>query len=93
MQLKGKGELDAPTLAAELIHRRAILLEHTQTLERLRARVEGFERRYGIPSAEVHAAIEAGRLRETDEVCDWILDDELVRAAEAEPARRAPRLE
>jgi len=93
VQLKGQGEMDTRSLAAELIRRRAILLEHAQTVERLRERVAGFERRYGIPSNEIHAAIEQGRLDETEEVCDWILDYELVRAAEPPSSRQPPRLD
>lgn len=50
--------------------------------ETLRARVESYEARFGIPSDEIHAAIDDGRLVESDEVCDWIIaHDVLQRSA------------
>ncbi len=50
-------------------------------LEQLRSRVAAYEREFGLPSADIHAAIDRGDLIETNEVCSWIMDYEsLVRA-------------
>lgn len=43
-------------------------------LRELESRVDACERRYGMPSNAVAAAINAGRLDEQDEVCQWLLD-------------------
>ena len=53
-------------------------------LELLESRVLAFERRYEIPSAEVHEAIEDHRLRETADVVEWIF---AIRALERARAR------
>ena len=42
----------------------------------LRSRVLAYEEQFGIPSSDVHDAIEDGRLQETLEVCEWIIDFE-----------------
>lgn len=42
-------------------------------------RIREYEDRYGIATDEVHAAIDAGRLDETLEVCNWIMDAKLLR--------------
>ena len=54
------------------------------SMQRLRERVAAYERQYGIPSAEVHAAIDRGDLIETWEVCGWIFDYESLVRAESE---------
>ncbi|MND09925.1 hypothetical protein D3C83_336340 [compost metagenome] len=40
----------------------------------LRIRVLAYEAQFGIPSSEIHEAIEDGRLVETLDVCEWIMD-------------------
>ncbi|MDI3340000.1 MAG: hypothetical protein QJR03_05645 [Sphaerobacter sp.] len=91
MILKGHGTLAPQSLSEELLRQRAILLQQEELLAALRARVADFERRFALPSDRVHEAIEDGSLVETEEICDWIIDDESLRAASA--ARRPPRLE
>jgi hypothetical protein len=49
-----------------------------QFAEENRRTVERFEAKYGIPSAEIHQAIDDGRLEETFEVCQWIFEYELL---------------
>ena len=43
-----------------------------------RAFVAFCEAKYGIPSSEIHEAIDDGRLIESKEVCDWIFAHELL---------------
>lgn len=45
----------------------------------LQEQVDAWEAAYGIRSADVHAAIDDGRLEETWEVCQWIFADEILR--------------
>ncbi|MBA3413826.1 MAG: hypothetical protein H0U10_01190 [Chloroflexia bacterium] len=45
-------------------------------LEEVRNRVAAYEREFGIPSSDIHAAIDRGDLVETWEVCGWIFDYE-----------------
>ena len=43
-----------------------------------RAFVAFCEAKYGIPSSEIHQAIDDGRLIESKEVCDWIFAYEIL---------------
>ena len=43
-----------------------------------RAFVAFCEAKYGIPSSEIHQAIDDGRLIESKEVCDWIFAHEIL---------------
>jgi hypothetical protein len=55
-----------------------------EDIARLEARVREFERRYEMPSDEVHEAIEDHRLHETADVVQWIF---AIRALERARAR------
>lgn len=57
--------LDAERNDVELMRRRRKELED---------RVRGYEQKYGMTATEAHAAIERRELRETLEVCDWLMD-------------------
>ncbi len=51
------------------------------TTEEVERRVVSCEQTYGIASENLHAAIDDGRITETLEVCDWLIDhDRLTRA-------------
>ncbi|HYO28995.1 MAG TPA: hypothetical protein VER37_00320 [Thermomicrobiales bacterium] len=55
-------------------------------MQRLRDRVVADERRFGLPSADTHAAIDRGDLVETFDVCRWMFAaDSLVRAESRAP--------
>lgn len=47
---------------------------HAEFTAELQDRVLACEAKYGIPSSDVHDAIEEGRLVETLEVCEWLMD-------------------
>lgn len=83
MTLKMRHQDSAEFLIAKI---EAQLLDHEEQLrnvERLRERVRKYEQQFGIASADIHRAIDEGRLRETQDVCDWIIDyDSLVRIGE-----------
>ncbi len=69
----------APTaqeLADQLLAEREIIERYFAQVNALRSRVLAYEAQFGIPSSEVHEAIEDGRLQETLEVCKWIIDFE-----------------
>lgn len=57
----------------------------TRRLE-LIAWVQSLEAKYGIKSSDIHDAIEDGRLDETHEVTQWIMDYELLRRFEESSA-------
>ena len=42
-------------------------------------RVKQYEAKYGIKSRSIHAAINRGQLKETHEICRWIMDYDLLR--------------
>jgi hypothetical protein len=59
------------------LHAQAADVELQQRFEEeTRRTVARFEVKYGIPSAEIHQAIDDGRLEETFEVCQWIFEYE-----------------
>ena len=58
--------------------------------EKLQRQLRDYERRYEIRSDRVRVELEAGRLRETAEVCDWLLKFQTWQALEN---GRAPRVE
>lgn len=59
----------------QLIWDNAELLEQNRQrlLKELRALMWGYEARYELGSDWVEAELAAGRLRETAEVCDWVI--------------------
>jgi hypothetical protein len=78
MILRDHGHLSATEIAAELLRQRNVLLRHRETTSVLASRVADYEKYYEMVSSEIHDAIENGTLEETAEVCDWIINDELV---------------
>ncbi len=58
--------------------------------EQLRNRVAAYEREFGLPSADIHGAIDRGDLVETWEVCKWIMDYESLLRAETRRAAPSP---
>jgi hypothetical protein len=68
----------AKALADQLLAEQAVIKRYVEELAALRSRVLAYEEQFGISSSEVHEAIEDGRLQETLEVCDWIMDIEIL---------------
>lgn len=54
----------------------AVIRRYREEVRALRSRVLAYEAQFGIPSSEIHEAIEEGRLRETLDVTMWIFDYE-----------------
>ena len=65
-------------LADQLMAEMAVIEKYHESVRVLEAQVLAYEQKYGIPSADVHDAIDDGRLVETEEVCDWLLDFEML---------------
>jgi predicted transcriptional regulator len=65
-------------LADQLLAEMAVIEKYHESVRELEAQVLAYEQKYGMPTSEVHDAIEDGRLVETEEVCDWILDSEML---------------
>ena len=68
----------AKELADRLLAEQDVIRRYVEELAALRSRVLAYEEQFGIPSSEVHEAIEDGRLVETLEVCEWIMDFEIL---------------
>ena len=53
----------------------AALLEQNRRrlLDDLRQKISGYEARYELSSDGVEAELATGRLRETAEICDWLI--------------------
>lgn len=75
-----------PTAASGAL---ATVLEDNQRrlVVSLGARLRAFEARYELQSASVRDALADGRLRDTEDVCEWVVAWEAYRAATAGPAR------
>jgi len=75
-----------PTAASGAL---AAVLEDNQRrlVASLRARLQSFEARYELRSESVRDALTDGRLRDTEDVCDWVVAWEAYCAATAGPAR------
>jgi hypothetical protein len=39
----------------------------------LQRKLRGYESRFELPSSRVESELSSGRLRETDEICDWVI--------------------
>ena len=86
MILKGherKDQLSADEMAREILSQQAVLRENADHLRSLQFQVTAFEKKYSLPSERIHEAIENGKLRETDKVCEWIMTVELLERARA----------
>ena len=66
----------AQSHAEQLLAEREVIRRYFEQMNALRSRVLAYEEQFGIPSSEVHEAIESGRLQETLEVTHWIIDFE-----------------
>ena len=83
MVAASKNKPSPSDLADRLLADRNVIANFVSILEGLEARAREREVRYGIESAEVSAAIEDGRISETADVCEWLVDYELLVRATA----------
>lgn len=70
-------------LERQLREMREDLPAQRQRRRELAAQVAAYEARFGLPSTEIHDAIDDGRLVETLDVCNWIIDYERLVLAES----------
>lgn len=87
MILKNRGALDPKSMADELLRQREVLRQHHEIIRAVQERIAIYEERYSLVSAEVPEAIERGTLIESAEVCDWLIDIDLLRRARATEER------
>lgn len=76
--------LDAERNDSELMSRR-----YQELVDRIRA----YEVKYGMTASDAHEAIERRELRETLEVCDWLMDAHRFEHIKASRAGRLTRLD
>ncbi|HET9661464.1 MAG TPA: hypothetical protein VFP05_14095 [Thermomicrobiales bacterium] len=65
----------------QLLADHAAVVRYIEFMRTLQARVLAYEAQFGIPSSEIHEAIDDGRLRETFDVTKWIMDFEMLSQA------------
>ena len=65
-------------LADQLLAEMAVIEKYHESVRELEAQVLAYEQKYGMPTSEVHDAIEDGRLIETLEVCEWLMDADML---------------
>ena len=66
-------ERNPADVAQALLLQRNDGIRKGQHVRALRSQIAAYEAAFGIPSAQVHAAIENGTLTETKDVCSWIM--------------------
>jgi hypothetical protein len=65
----------------QILGEQAVIRRYFEQVRELRRRVLDYEEQFGIPSSEIHEAIDDGRLKETIEVTHWIFDYEMLISA------------
>ena len=88
MILRNHGQMTPEQLAEELLRQSHVPGRHSAYLATLEVRVAMAERRYNLASDQIHAAIDAGKLEETLEVCNWIIDYDLLERSRSNAGRR-----
>ncbi|MGH2614135.1 MAG: hypothetical protein ACRDJC_02750 [Thermomicrobiales bacterium] len=78
MALVSSGRTRTAQELMELIEGRNIEEDHDDMLSELRQSVKRYEERYGMASACIHDAIEAGELVEDQDVGHWIFQFDLL---------------
>lgn len=73
---KGMTPEEIKAQVKELHRDQAVLERHYRRLAEIKANIAECEAKYGITSDQIHEAIENGELKETLEVCRWIMDYE-----------------
>ena len=68
----------------ELLRQRDDVDIQARLVEELRRAVGEYEARYGIPSARIHEAIDAGEIEEDRDVAHWLFQYSLLCRVEAE---------
>jgi hypothetical protein len=51
-------------------------------IRELRERITAYESRHGVASENLQTEVRSGRLLETADICDWLIDWELLRSLE-----------
>lgn len=77
-----RNKQDRTELVNDLLSRRRLLQDFVERRNALRQEVADYERKFGIPSSELHTALRHGQLTETGEVCRWIISYELLQDLE-----------
>lgn len=93
MVLSHSESRDEQRLVAQLLGQLQVIDEHMEYLRQVMDRVQAMEQRYGIASADIHSAIEAGEIRETLDVCNWIMDYEILKRSWGTDAGRSAWVE
>ncbi len=70
-------------ITRDLLQQRHTLARSEKRQLELATQIKMYETKYGIKSRSIHAAIERGHLRETQEVCRWIMDYDLLKRTRA----------
>ncbi len=83
MVVKERGRMATGKIVSDLLVQRQTLAQADQRRSELAAQVKAYESKYGIKSRSIHAAINRGQLKETQEVCRWIIDYDLLKRTKA----------
>lgn len=88
MILKDMKQRSPEELSEELLRQIDVLRQHGQHVAALESRIASYEQQFNVPSSQIHEAIDTGRLDESVEVCDWIMDVELLERARTHSSAR-----
>lgn len=73
MALPKPGQSERERSLEEFIAQRPDSSEDASAITVLRETVKRYEERYNLPSDRLHAALAAGEITETLDVCDWLI--------------------
>jgi hypothetical protein len=73
MALPKPGQSKSERSIEEFLARRPNAAESAAAIAELRETVKRYEERYNLPSDRLHAAVAAGEISETLDVCDWLI--------------------
>lgn len=73
MALVKPRKIDADQIVADLLAQRPEPADKAEVLNGLRELLKPYEERYNLPSDRLFAAVAAGELTETLDVCDWMI--------------------
>lgn len=83
MAITSSCRADTDRSQVDLLVQRPLASDNAQVVIELRRSLKRYEDRYNIPSDRLQAALDAGDISETLDVCDWLIQYSILLRAEA----------
>lgn len=73
LSTRKRGKRTQKTRIDQVMEQRRDTVQMSKNRQEIVDRIAGYEQKYGMRSDQVHAAIDRGQLKETQEVCSWLI--------------------